>query len=122
MRPASGIPRALCFRRAYPAAELGRKTRREKAALRPAGAPLPGNILNEERKQIALELNAEPVRKEIVAFHPAIFPTIAMQVRGPVSGAEVADSTCHALASFSILYPNMQSSGDDGTALLYRQE
>jgi hypothetical protein len=67
-----------------------------------------------------LELNAEPVRKEIVAFHPAIFPTIAMQVRGPVSGAEVADSTCHALASFSILYP--KSSGDDGTALLCRQE
>ena len=41
-----------------------------------SGAHLLGNILNEERKQIALELNAEPVRKEIVASHPAIFPAI----------------------------------------------
>jgi hypothetical protein len=60
-------------------------TRTQNAAreggIAPEGRTLPGNILNEERKQIALELNAEPVRKEIVAFHPAIFPAMCHRRR-----------------------------------------
>jgi hypothetical protein len=32
----------------------------------------PSGVLNEQRKQVALELNVEPVATDIISLHPAV--------------------------------------------------